>query len=378
MTIVGWLAVLLAALPAVLCLVNRWALARRLASVSADPAPPHVSILIPARDEAANIGPALDAARASQGVRLEILVMDDGSTDATAAIVRDHAGRDPRVRLLQAPPLPDGWGGKAHVCQRLSEQAQGDFLLFVDADVRLAPDAALVLADHARRHRMGLVSAVPRQRMATLGELLTVPMINLLIHGYLPVPMMRRQPTDPSLAAACGQLLLFERSAYQQAGGHAAVRWSRHDGLQLARHLRRRGIPTDLIDGARLATCRMYDGLRSAWEGFVKNAREGMATPAALPVWTFLLLGGHVLPWLLLVLALLGWGSPVPALLALLLSLGMRLAVTLLAREPLASVPLHPLTVLVALAIQWDALIRGGTGRQVGWKGRSYPSGAAP
>ncbi|WP_159715202.1 glycosyltransferase family 2 protein, partial [Geminicoccus flavidas] len=165
MTVEGWLAVLLAALPAVLCLVNRRALARRPPSALADPVSPHVSILIPARDEAANIGPALDAARASQGVRLEIMVMDDGSTDATAAIVRDHAGRDPRVRLLQAPPLPAGWSGKAHVCQRLSEQAQGDWLLFVDADVRLAPDAVLILAGHARRHGMGLVSAVPRQHM---------------------------------------------------------------------------------------------------------------------------------------------------------------------------------------------------------------------
>ena len=110
----------------------------------------------------------------------------------------------------------------------------------------------------------------------------------------------------------------------------------------------------------------------------MRNAREGMATPIALPVWTILLLGAHVLPWLLLLAALLGAGSVWLALVAVLLSMGMRLAVTSWAREPLSSVVLHPFTVLVGLAIQWDALIRGGTGRQVGWKGRTYQSGAAP
>lgn len=370
MAVLGWLALVLAALPFVMCLVNRRALVTTPTLVAG--LPPRVSILIPARDEAANIGAALDAARASRGVELDIIVMDDGSTDATAAIVAEHARRDPRVRLATAPPLPPGWGGKAHVCQRLSELAEGTFLLFVDADVRLGPDAAARLAGRARAERLQLVSAVPRQRMETLGELLTVPMINLLIYGYLPIPMMRSRP-DPSLAAACGQLLLFERDAYREVGGHGAVRWSRHDGLQLARLLRDHGLRTDLIDGARLADCRMYDGLRASWEGFVKNAREGMATPRALPVWTILLLGGHVLPWLLLVIV-----PTWPAVLAVVLSMATRLLITGFARERLASVPLHPFTVLAALAIQWDALIRGGTGRSVGWKGRSYQSGVVP
>jgi hypothetical protein len=376
MTVLAWLALVLAALPAMLCLVNRWVLPSGRKQVGAARLP-HVSVLIPARDEEANIGPALDAARASRGVAIDILVMDDGSTDGTAAIVRSHAAADPRVRLVDAPPLPPGWGGKAHVCQRLSEQAEGSHFLFMDADVRLAPHAIATMAAHAQESGVALVSAVPRQRMASLGELLTVPMINLLIYGYLPVPMMRRRP-DPSYAAACGQLLLFDRQAYRQVGGHGAVRWSRHDGLQLARLLRENGYRTDLIEGSRLATCRMYDGLRASWEGFVKNAREGMATPRALPVWTFLLLGGHVLPWILL-LAALATGGPVSLPLAsVLVSMGSRLLITLFAREPIASVPLHPFSVLVALTIQWDALIRGGTGRPVGWKGRSYPSGAAP
>jgi glycosyltransferase involved in cell wall biosynthesis len=376
MILLGCLALILAAAPAALCLVNRRALSIPLQSALPSP-PPRVSILIPARDEAANIGSALDAACASEGVELEILVMDDGSVDGTAAIVHARTRDDARVRLLTAPPLPPGWGGKAHVCQRLSEHASGDFLLFVDADVRLEPTAAVRLAEHALLQEQDLVSAVPRQRMESLGELLTVPTINLLIYGYLPVPLMRRR-SDPSLAAACGQILMFRSEAYRRIGGHGAVRTSLHDGLQLARALRRHGLRTDLIAGEAIATCRMYNGLHAAWAGFVKNAQEGMATSRALPIWTILLLGGHVLPWGLLLAGLVGTGPIALPLTAALLSMGTRLVITVATREPLANVPLHPCTVLVALAIQWDALIRSRTRRPVGWKGRIYSGEATP
>ena len=151
-----------------------------------EPAGELVSILIPARDEAAHIAACVQAALASAGVAVEVLVMDDGSHDGTAAIVEALAERDPRLRLLRAPPLPPGWTGKVHACARLAEAARGGHLLFIDADVRLAPQAAAALADHARRHRLALASGVPRQEIGTLGEALTVPAINLLMLGYLP------------------------------------------------------------------------------------------------------------------------------------------------------------------------------------------------
>ena len=321
MTALAIVALLLAALPAVLALANF----RALRTPQPDGATGLVSILIPARDEAGNIGDALAAARASRGVPVEILVMDDGSTDGTADIVRAHAEQDPRVRLLTAPPLPPGWGGKNHACQRLAEAAQGPWLLFTDADVRLAPDAAAALAAHARRHGLALVSGVPRQAMRSLGELLTVPMINMLLIGYLPIGRMRRT-TQPSLGAACGQLMLVERQAYHAVGGHAAIRDRIHDALQLVRLVRARGLPTDLVAGARLARCRMYGSLAEAWAGFAKNAHEGMARPAALPVWTVLLAGGHLLPPALVLASAFGATSPWLPAAALLLSLCSRLA----------------------------------------------------
>ena len=202
-------------------------------------------------------------------------------------------------------------------------------------------------------------------------------MINFLLLGYLPISTMRRLPR-PSLGAACGQLMMAEREAYRAAGGHAAIRSLIHDGIQLARRFREAGYMTDMVAGADLASCRMYRNFDEAWAGFAKNAHEGMATPTALPVWTVLLFGGHVLPVLLSLAALAGVAPAAPAFVALGLSLGTRAAVTVFARENPLAIPLHPAAVLAALLIQWSALLRVGGARRTGWKGRLYPAKGAP
>ena len=357
------IALALAALPALNGLVNLFLLR---APDGPAPAGTLVSILIPARDEAANIGACLEAALAQQGVDIEVVVMDDGSTDGTPDIVSAIAARDPRVRLIAAPPLPEGWSGKMHACAQLGTAARGTHLLFIDADVRLAPGAAAGLAGHAVRHGLGLVSAVPRQRIETIGEGLTVPIINLLLLGYLPGGG-RAFTRLPGFAAGCGQMMMVARDAYAATGGHGAVRTTLHDGLKLTRLLRTRGWRTEMVAGADLAACRMYRGFGESWRGFLKNAREGMATPLGLPVWTVVLAGAHLWPF-----ALLPAGA---AWLALALVFALRAAVTLRSGEPLWTIVLHPAAVVVALAIQWTALARVLTGRKEGWKGRSY---AAP
>jgi hypothetical protein len=361
----AWIALFLATFPATMVAANL------ILSRTARGTPPDgtlVSILIPARDEEAQIAGCIEAALASRGVAIEVVVMDDGSTDRTAEVVRGLAARDPRVRLESAPPLPPGWTGKVHACARLAEAARGTHLLFLDADVRLAPDAAARMAGHAAQHGIGMVTGVPRQAIGSLGEALTVPMINFLLFCYLPGGG-RAFTRRPELAAACGQLMLVERGAYDAAGGHAGIRSVLHDALQLARRMRAAGHATEIVEGADLATCRMYRTFAECWRGFIKNAREGMATPAGLPVWTAMLAGAFLWP-----IALLpdGW-----AVLGIALGLAIRAAVTFRVREPWWTIPLHPAAVAVALAIQWAALVRGLLGRKEAWRGRAYQSGEA-
>ena len=334
---------------------------------------PRVSILIPARDEAANIAAALDSALGQTGVAVEVIVLDDGSTDGTAEIAAARASADARLRLSHGADLPAGWNGKQHACHQLARLATAPLLLFVDADVRLSPDAVARLAAHMAAHRLDLVSGFPRQITRTLAEKIAIPQIMVVLLGYLPLPMARISGA-PSLAAGCGQLLLVRAEAYRAAGGHAAFRGRMHDGLNLPRNVRAAGGRTDIVDATPLATCRMYDRWSDIWAGFSKNATEGMARPVALPVWTVLLGGGHVLPWITMVLGALSGaeGAAWLSLTAIALVLVARVALAVRVRQSTLSVLLHPAGVALNLAVQWNALLGARQGRQAVWRGRAY------
>ena len=257
--ILAYAALALALLPAVVTAVN-------LAFFRAPPPgrlapPPKVSLLIPARNEEANIGDALRAALVSEGVELEVVVLDDGSTDRTAGIVAACMRDDARLRLVASPPLPRGWCGKQHACHVLANHAGHPLLVFVDADVRLAPDALMRIAGLLEQEGLDLASGFPEQQTGTLSEALLVPLIHVLLLGYLPIWLARRS-RHPAFAAGCGQLMAVRRDAYRRAGGHGAIRNSRHDGLTLPRAFRRAGCTTDLFDATKLARCRMYRGRR--------------------------------------------------------------------------------------------------------------------
>jgi hypothetical protein len=325
---------------------------------------PSVSVLIPARNEEATIGAACAAVLANQGVTVELIVLDDHSTDRTREIV--SAIDDPRLTIASAPPLPPGWSGKQHACAHLATLARHDLLVFVDADVRLASDALSRMAGFMEQHDVGLASGFPHQIVRTWSEVLLLPLIHFLLLGFLPMMVMRRS-LDPALGAGCGQLFIARRAAYLRAGGHGAIRASLHDGIKLPRAFRAAGISTGLFDATDIAACRMYTDARGLWEGLTKNATEGMATFKALPVWTVILAGGHILPPVLLLTepGLVG-AAAVSASIDLRLLLARRL------RQPIISALLHPVGVAALLVVQWTALIRSSLGIPATWRGRAY------
>jgi hypothetical protein len=351
---------LLAAMPLCMTLVNLGELRTPKKAVFR----PRVSVLIPARDEESNIGAACRAVLASEGVDLELIVLDDGSVDRTCEHVRNI--HDARLRLAHAPALPSGWTGKQHACHVLSGLAQHETLVFMDADVRLAPDALSRMAGFLRTSQVPLASGVPRQIVVSWSEQLLLPLIHFVLLGYLPMRLMR-QRRDPRFGAGCGQLIVADRAIYRQVGGHAASRASLHDGLALPRRFRAAGHLTLLFDATCFASCHMYDNFRAVWSGLGKNATEGMATATALPFWTVLLGGGQVLPPLLFCLAP-GWPM------GLITSLGIinRLVLARRFRQPLAAVWFNPLSVALLLAIQWFSLCKAAGGGRAAWKGRLY------
>jgi hypothetical protein len=368
-------ALVLAAIPCWLFLLNLFVyrpLPNRKSEIGS-----RVSVLIPARNEEANICATVEAVLANDGCEFEVIVLDDHSTDRTAQIVLEIAARDSRVRLESAPPLPAGWCGKQHACHVLAGLARHPLLAFIDADVRLAPDALSRMVQFMERSEAALASGVPRQELGTFSERLLIPLIHFILLGFLPMRAMRRTRW-PSMSAGCGQLFIARRDAYQQCGGHSMLRDSLHDGLKLPRVFRQAGFATDLFDATDLATCRMYHTNGETWRGLGKNATEGLAAPVMIGPMTALLLGGQVLPFALLACApkLSALGVLCGALASVLAFLP-RLIGAWRFRQPLGGALLHPLGVLALLAIQWLALARHFLGKPSEWKGRSYGATAS-
>lgn len=347
-----------------------------------EPAPlPAVSVLIPARDEEAVIGASVSAALASRAAEVEVVVLDDRSEDATAEIVRGIARRDGRVRLIPGEDLPPGWCGKQHACWTLAQEARHPLLVFIDADVRLAPDALARLAAGLEATGADLLSGFPRQETVGLLEKLVIPLMHFILLGFLPIARMRRSP-DPAYAAGCGQLFITRRGAYDRSGGHSAIRGTLHDGLKLPRAYRLAGLKTDVCDATELAVCRMYRTPGAVWNGLAKNAGEALASPRLIVPMTIVLLVGQVLPALLVPAGLCRFPQPWPprvlacAAAALGASYYSRWAPAIRFRQSRLGALLHPLGVLVFLAIQWSAFVRNWAGRPSSWKGRLY--GAEP
>jgi glycosyltransferase involved in cell wall biosynthesis len=270
---------------------------------AAAPVTERVSVLLPLRDEADRAPACLRALLAARAVPdLEILILDDDSHDTTAAVVEQLAGADPRVRLVRGGPPPPGWLGKPHACARLAGLATGSVLVFLDADVELAPDglARAVAALSGPGGPVELVSPYPRQLAEGWGPRLVQPLLAWSWLTFLPLRLAQRS-ARPSLSAAGGQLLVVRAGAYRAAGGHHAIRDQVLDDLALARAVKRTGGRVTLADGTALADCRMYRCWPEVRDGYTKSLWAAFEPPPqAAAVLTFLGLL-YLAPWVELV-----------------------------------------------------------------------------
>lgn len=313
------------------------------------------SILIPARNEAANIDACLAAAVATDAH--EILVCDDASTDDTAARVLAFA--DPRIQLIRGEGPPPGWLGKAAACERLRLAATGDWLLFIDADVRLAPDAFARLGSVGT---VDLLSVVPRQEVVSFGERLVLPLLHLTYTSWLFLPAIRWS-RGPAIVAANGQLMLARAEKLAAIGGFGAVRSAVVDDMALMRAMRAGGGTIHFCDGDGVATCRMYRSAAEVADGFSKNLYPGIGGhPLALTVVLCLYFTTLLLPWVAVFWTPWAWIGVATNLL-------QRAVLAARFRYPLGDVLLHPLSILAFFAIALRSAWWSHTGRGR-WRGR--------
>lgn len=333
-----------------------------------------VSILVPARDEATVIGPTIRSLLTQTYQNFELIVLDDHSTDGTAEVIRQAAQNSPRLRIVTGNPLPTGWLGKNWACHQLSQEAAGDWLIFTDADVRWAPHALSALVAEMERTRADLLAVWPTQHSQSWGERLTVPLMALVVLGYLPLPLVHHTPW-PAFAAANGQCLAFRRRAYQAIAGHTAVQAQVLEDVVLARRVKRHGLRLRLADGAGLITCRMYQDWSAVRSGFAKNILAGYGGRVSfLLLATFFHWLVFLLPWIWL---LGGWltpalpGWPLWPLLLIGLGVGIRALTAVATRQRLLDAVLMPFSVLLmtriaAQAVWWQWRYGGPL-----WKGRT-------
>ncbi|MCC6354747.1 MAG: glycosyltransferase [Verrucomicrobiae bacterium] len=346
---------------------------RRPGHATSTPSPCRVSVLIPARNEESNIGPCLESAVAQAHDPLEILVLDDESTDRTAEIVSSFAERDARVRLIRGQPPPPGWIGKCWAAHQLGQAATGDLLLFTDADTahRRGSVADAVAAMDA--HGADLLSLWPRQITVSLAEKLVIPL------GYALILMLRPHWLEgrariPALGAANGQFIMFRRAAYERIGGHASVRDHIVEDVALSRRAIAAGLRLVNLDGQDQLSCRMYRGLAHLWEGLSKNLRAAFDDKP----WAFVAFGALQFAFLLapfIAVPLLAaahqpralWASCALCLWILLMRLGLAARF----RGPVLGALLHPLGQALALVLAVNSWVLSSRGT-VRWKGRSY------
>lgn len=343
------------------------ALLRRLPAVEEDTTE-KIAVLLPLRNEADRVTPCLEALLAQRGVPdLDIYVLDDGSTDNTAEVVRSVAGD--KVHLLTGAPLPHGWLGKPHACQQLAEAAAGaDLLSFVDADVILAPGALATAA--TLRRRIGVTLLSPYPKITGTGRLVQ-PLLQWSWLTFLPLRAMERSPR-PSLAAAGGQWLIADRDGYFRAGGHAAVRTEILEDIALTRQIKRSGGRIALADASRQATCHMYSSWPALRAGYSKSLWASFGSGPAAACVVVLLLFLYALPAAATpILAATGYVVPASlALFAYLLGVtGRAITATATGSRPWPDALTHPASIVVFAWLTARSFRLHRTGRLT-WRGR--------
>lgn len=224
---------------------------------------PTVSLLVPVRNEHSRLAETLPSL-AAQDV-LEVIVLDDCSTDGSAALARSLTAGLPHVRVVDGEPAPPGWVGKTWAGHQLSKLAWGSVLMFCDADIAMAPGAADAVLAQLEAQQADLLSVFARQRTGTLGEHLLVPLIDDVLLCFLPFPLLAADV--PAAATASGAVMAFRREAYDAMDGFAAVRDHLVDDVAAARHARRSGFKLGLALGGDMVQLRMYTGYRAVVRG---------------------------------------------------------------------------------------------------------------
>lgn len=266
---------------------------------------PSVSVCIPARNEAANIGNAVRNALQSVYPNLEVIVVDDRSDDGTGAIAMEAGKGDARLRVISGTEPNVGWAGKPWACLRAAKESKGAWLIFVDADVCLHPKTVQSLVDTAKEHELAMLSYFGTWELGSFWEKVLIPAVGWLIRGA--VNFDKVNSVVHVDAFANGQLIAMRRDAYFSIGGHGAVRNQVLEDVRLAEVMKRNGFATQIRPAKWAFSVRLYRSLGEIINGYTKNLYEGLGRKAVVGFGAALFLFVcALLPYILAVVATIG------------------------------------------------------------------------
>ena len=360
---------------------RRWSIARP--SLDHEPSEPLlISICIPARNEADNIAACVQAALESRWPNLEVIVVDDRSEDGTADVARAAGAGDKRLHIVEGSEPPGGWAGKPWACVRGAGEARGQVICFVDADVRLAPDAIGALLETMVSEDLRLISAYGSWELHSFWERVLIPAVGWLIRGAVSLDQVNDSGRPEAFAN--GQLIMVERNAYESMQGHQCVRSEILEDVRLAEQFKRRGFSAGMRVAPWAFQVRLYSSLGEIIRGYTKNLYEGMGRQPSLALGAILFIFvGALLPWIALLVSVwarLGLGWAVPGDIWILWCAAV-CALQVLFRWRLEAIDgrsgkvafLHPVANVLLIWI----LLRSMFGVEATWKGRAFIDGQA-
>ena len=338
-------------------------------------AKPLISVLIPARNEEDNIKRCINSLLKQDYENLEILVLDDGSTDRTVEIVRKLAKKDIRIRLYHGKPLARGWLGKSYACQQLAGYVKGQYLLFVDADTLHFPNSVSSAVACLLKYEVDALSVFAKQIMVTLHERMIIPFGNFMIMGFMPLALIRKS-RRAIFCTAIGQFMLFKREVYEAIGGHESVKGKILEDVIISKQVKRCGYKFMIFDGSSNLYCRMYHNFSEIVSGYSKVLFSSFdysitMISTAMVVVTAI----YLMPFIMFPLGIIfDWQQIYVNIIALqiIFILITRIMLSIRFRMKAVDILLYPLSVIYLLSLAVNSVLQFKFNIGVCWKGRTY------
>lgn len=336
---------------------------------------PLISVLIPARNEEDNIKRCIISLTKQDYKNIEILVLNDNSTDNTAGIVTQLSEKDSRIKLYNGKKLEKGWMGKNYACHQLSKYARGDYLLFTDADTLHFPDSISSALACLLRYKLGALSVFAKQIMVTIHERMMVPFGGYMILCFLPLYLIRKSK-NPLFCTAIGQFILFKKEVYEKIGGHESVKSEVLEDIKISKRVKECGYKFMIFDGRNNLYCRMYKNFMEVVRGYSKVLfaafdykiyiiSVAMILMSAVFLFPFIMLPlGIVFRWPIIILDLI--------ILQIIIILITKIIFSIRFQCKAVDILLHPLSIVYLILIAMNSIFSTVSGAGVDWKGRVY------